>query len=210
MKKLILFLGLLMFSCSNNQGKEQKYEETKQVNQESVRLMGEAIKLQRDNGFFLSNKKDTLIFKQSVKLMEKAILLDNTYTNAYTNLAEVYLKLEDYEKGIVVLNKLLKLKPNYVEVICKSGFVFERMDELDKARSNYKKAYNIYTARIEISGEYTDYINRVPIVFLLEGRQQAINELESIKSQFPNQNITLYEKSFATISRENLIIDLIN
>jgi tetratricopeptide (TPR) repeat protein len=235
MNKAIIIMGFcLFFSCTGNHktkdaendsakkdmllqkinlNQQNKIEEHQPQNStikinETKGYLKQGLRLLQERGFFLVTKKDTQTYLEAAHLIEKAIAIDSSYTNAYTNLAQIYFKLDSNEKALEVLNKLLLIKPDYVEAISSQGFVLEKIGRIKEAEKKYIKAFHMYD--LQLNKTYKDYINKAFLALLIYGKEEAIKELDNIKNRFSEEDITLYKNQFKNFNRREFINNSLN
>lgn len=230
-KNILIFCLCILISCTDKQSKEKtelsEKQDTQQIkiNQENnnkvyqpkvidnstkdaKQYFNQGIQLLQERGFFLLTKKDTLTYLKAAKFIEKAINIDSTYINAYTNLAQIYFKIDSNKKALEVLNNLLYVKPDYVEAITSKGFILERMGKIKDAEENYKKALQIYN--FKLNKTYNDYINTAFLVLLLYGEDEAYEKLDNIKNKFPKKDLKIYRNQFKNFNRNEFIKNSLN
>jgi tetratricopeptide (TPR) repeat protein len=221
----LVILSFMFLSCdstSNDKRRQNKSESSSAhaiVNKnKAVRTQGDigddsltvskqtfykAIDLQRKNGIFLSTPKDTLVFIKSAQLMEKAISLDSCNLFIYINLAKLYFRLDSTEKSIQILDNLLDVDSNYVEAVTAQGFIYEKIEKKEKATNKYKKALDLYSLRV--NKEYQDYVNKAFLILLLYGQDSALIELQEVKRECPNKDVSFFENQFRSFDRDKII-----
>lgn len=175
---------------------------------EAKNYFNQGIQLLQKRGFFLTTKRDTQTYLKAANYIKKAIEHDSNYVNAYTNLAQIYYKLDSNNLALDVLNSLLKVKPNYVEAITTKGFVLEKMSKQEKANHQYKKALQIYSFKLDKT--YSDYINKAFLSLLLYGEKEGLKELEMLNEKYPDKDIEKYIVQFKNFNRQEFINNALN
>lgn len=66
-------------------------------------------------------------FLEAIKCFEKAIHLNPSYIDAYMDMADSENNLDNYEKSLELLDKVLEMNPNYGQAINVKGTVLFRM-----------------------------------------------------------------------------------
>lgn len=186
----------------------QKFVITKELQDSSKVLLERAINLQKENGFFLITKKDTMVYLESAKLISAAISIDQSNPNFYVNLSKIQFKLDQVETAIETLEKLIKIKPNYVEAITAQGFMLEKIGQQKEAEEHYRVALEAYTNKKE--KEYGDLINRVFLILLLEGKDDALKEFEEIERTIPDEEVSFFKMRIQNFNRESFIDNGLN
>lgn len=199
---VLIFLVISFGGCASSfqQENEQGRKSQMVLNREAEKYFEKAIGLQRDNGFFLSTKEDTLILLEAAGLIEKAIKLDSLNQNFYYNLSQLHFRLGNNNRAIQILDKYLVVDPENEEAITAQGFLFEKMGNLRKASNRYRTALELYDEKT-----YGARINKAFLILLLHGVDQAMLELKEIEEEFPEQDLSAFEYQFKNFNREQFI-----
>lgn len=200
--------GSLKINKENLQMPAQINTVSNEISNEAKNYFNQGIQLLQKRGFFLTTKRDTQTYLKAANYIKKAIEHDSNYINAYTNLAQIYYKLDSNNLALDVLNSLLKVKPNYVEAITTKGFVLEKMGKQEKANHQYKEALQIYSFKLEKT--YSDYINKAFLSLLLYGEKEGLKELEILNEKYPDKDIEKYIIQFKNFNRQEFINNALN
>jgi len=170
---------------------------------EAKKEINQGIQLLQKRGYFLLTKQDTQSYLKAAQYIEKAIMYDSNYINAYNILTQIYYKLDSNKLALDVLNRLLIVKPNSIEAITTKGFVYERIGLIEKANLHYIKALHLYSNQFDKSK--TDYINEAFLYLLLYGEKDGIKEIQKVKNMYPDGNIENYILQFNNFNRGEFI-----
>ncbi|SFU44849.1 hypothetical protein SAMN04487886_10306 [Clostridium sp. DSM 8431] len=135
-----------------------------------------ASKLDSDNSLIYYDMgvcKLTLDKKEEGKdLLNKAIKLNGNVPKYYVTLANVYLQDKDNEKAIDLIRSAYSINENDIETLNSAGYYYMAVDDIDRAYTNFKSAYNdindstdlqiknIVTKNYEKCKEYYDNKNK--------------------------------------------------
>tara|TARA_B100001996_G_scaffold383065_1_gene377248 strand:- start:7552 stop:9657 length:2106 start_codon:yes stop_codon:yes gene_type:complete len=102
--------------------------------------------------------------EEAIEAFKKSISFNNQFPEAYRNLAKEYaltenpkinfnLNYEKFDKALVIVNKALELKPNYVDALRTKSLILLKLN-------NYNEAINVQEKLIELSSNNeVDYTN---------------------------------------------------
>jgi adenylate cyclase len=80
---------------------------------------------------------------KSIKLLKKAIVLDDTYSEAYALLGYLYTMTKRYEKGIAETEKAVALNPNSADAHMRLGKTLSFAGRWEESIPEYKKAIRL-------------------------------------------------------------------
>jgi tetratricopeptide (TPR) repeat protein len=166
-------------------------------------IFEKAIQLQRDNGFFLLTRKDTLVYWESAKLISEAISIDPSNLYYYSNLAKIQFKLDQIDLAIATIDKLLDLNPKYIEALTAKGFMLEKIGNIQGAKDYYRYAIAEYDAKKEVSP--WDIKNKIFLILLLEGKEEARLELQEVKGIISDSDYHYMEDQISFFNRNSFI-----
>jgi adenylate cyclase len=98
-----------------------------------------------------SSKDRNESIRQSIKLAQKALSMDDSDPLSHWALGRIYSILRQYEKAIVELNRALNLNPNLVEANSWLGVVLNWAGRSEEALPLIKKARRLSPTRIRFS-----------------------------------------------------------
>ncbi len=70
---------------------------------------------------------------------EKALEIDDSFITAYFELARIYIRQKEYQKGLEYLNTAIEKNPEFAPAYRERGELWLKAGEYEKARSNYEK-----------------------------------------------------------------------
>jgi tetratricopeptide (TPR) repeat protein len=202
---LLFFISTAFLSCKTNHDCTMKSNQDTILcdNRKSQELVEEAVNLQREIGFTIKSKEDSLIFLHSANLLKQAIEVDSMNLFAYVHLVQIYLQFNNTNEAIKLLEKTLIINPNYVEAMSSLGFLHEKIENYDKAVYYYHSALKEYNSRTEKT--YSDCINKMFLLLMIEGEETALKELQTIKQMFPDQNPENWKEFITEFNRKEFI-----
>jgi len=174
-----LILSILSINCNQNTISDRKAQK------EIARIIKEAttdiMLLEKSSKSYSSKLKNALAkLKKAQKIDER-----NKYT--FLNMAIVYSKLGEYRKASFSLDKILKYNDPYPELYMFYGFIYKKVGENKNANNSFKKALLLYEEKIKDNiGDVNSQINRLFAIYLLEGKEEAIKELDKLIKENPN------------------------
>jgi tetratricopeptide (TPR) repeat protein len=184
----------------------------KKINPQAIKLSNKAVELfSYARTKLLAEKK--ILFDSTLKLLDRAIQIDSAYYLAYANKANVFIAQKKYKKAIKVLKKSVKVRENYAEGLMLQGFLYEKINMLDKANSTYIEAIEAYKARLDTTFKTKNRVNiQIDIAFmfmLIEGKQKALQFIDQIILRNPENEMALFMKENIKIfNREEFIKSL--
>lgn len=197
-KACLIFIGCIIFSCSEN--------DPKKIDPKAMEYNNQAMDLFFD-AQFSSKKIANESFEKSLNLINIAIELDPHYTLAYINKAKTLSKLGLYKDAIESLNIVRDIDPNNIESITLQGFYYEKSGDMNKANENYKAAISAYNIAIEENEDNLNYItNRIFLLAFTEGKDKAYNEIKKVKEKHPNNStVNILENKILRFERVEFI-----
>jgi len=86
------------------------------------------------------------MLKEVEEEFQQAIYLNPKFTKAYTDLAYLYAKQEEYDKAIAEWNKLLEIEPNFSEkynILYFIGMAYQKKEMPDEAMEYFLEALQL-------------------------------------------------------------------
>lgn len=154
--------------------------------------------------------QDSLHLESALTFLNKAIKLDSQYYLAYANKANILSKLKRYNEAIEILERIIKIRPDYAEGIANQGFLYEKMGDINKADEKYKSAIGAYIRRLNDPYKIMNKINvQVDIAFMLlftESKEMATQAIDTIIARNPDSKIAIYMKgTIMSFNRQEFI-----
>lgn len=203
---LMVFLLLSNFYCSKNDNEkiENTNQEitnelsfyTKKENSKILILNDNAVKLLQDSEKVknMPTVRDSLL-NVALLYLNKAIMIDSTFYNAFLNKSTVLMKLGEYEKAVECLEKILSYK-NIPEAYFIIGLIYEKIGKNEQAKVNYRKALNLYDNYINSPlSTARDKLNREYVLLLLEGKEKLLKRINKQLEKDPDNPTLLFNKS---------------
>jgi len=114
---------------------------------------------------------------ESLRLLQKMILIDSTFIGSYINLGFRYSQKKEYKKSIEYFNKALQLEPNEPLTYNNRGFSKYNLNDLDGALSDVNRSIELYP------GNSYAYKNRA-LIYIAKGRvNMACEDIEKALTQ---------------------------
>lgn len=200
-KYCVVAFCFFLFSCGTDTLNENINPHAKSLNDEAMEQYSQIM-------YKPLHESETQLEDILAKLNE-AIELDVNYALAYSNKANVLIKLQRYENAIEVLEEASKLKDDYAEVISLQGFYYEKIGESKLANEKYQEALKAYNNRISSSGKLEDKASRAFILLFTHGKQSALKEINRLKDEYPeDQLVEGMKQTIDFFNRETYICNL--
>jgi tetratricopeptide (TPR) repeat protein len=107
-------------------------------------------------------------YKESIKIYSKAIEINPSYAEAYSNRGVAYMELKYFEKSTKDFEQAIRINPNYAEAYCNLGSSLKNINKPNEALNNYNLAIKInpnfadaYSNRATILIDYGEYIKAI-------------------------------------------------
>jgi tetratricopeptide (TPR) repeat protein len=84
-------------------------------------------------------------YRQAAENYQKAITIDSSYAEAYSNLGFSYRKQGQFDKAISTYKKAIKLKPDLAEAHEYIGEAYAEMGEFDRAEEHLSILKNLHS-----------------------------------------------------------------
>ncbi|MDB5224341.1 MAG: hypothetical protein JWN83_3008 [Chitinophagaceae bacterium] len=173
----LLFIGL----CSCGQ-QPAKYK----ANPEAVRLNNQIIPLIR----FTDNPDSC---RKALLLLDSATAIDSNNFLAYDNKLMFLYGLKQYDKAILTVNELLRLRPNAHDLFMMKGNLYEIIGDTISSKSNFQKALTICNSVLDtMSTTNRDYVmlttNKAINLIMLGDLIQANKILKNLYDTQPDDS----------------------
>ena len=135
MKAFLLFLvSVTVLACKQN--KKSK------TNPSAISLNNQAISLVRYNDNPDSSKK-------AIAFLDSATAIDSNYFLAYQNKLGFYYRLNQLDKAIVAVNKMIQLSPSSHDLYLISGVLYSKTGDSMAAEKNFRRSLAITNAILD-------------------------------------------------------------
>ncbi|MEP1152325.1 MAG: tetratricopeptide repeat protein [Balneola sp.] len=202
---ILLLLFLLVSACSSK--KVDRKSETK-VDPIAIQLSNSAMERFQDYIFGRNENIDSL--KISLTELDKAIEIEPTQIDLYSNKANILLELNRDEEAIQVLKKALTVKSDFAEIMTTIGFLNEKRGETGIAQEWYQKAMYAYDKRIdEDRFVINSKVNKAFLLFFTENESSAKDAFEKLLDDYPeNDEVKFSAEIFNDFDKEKFLNEL--
>ncbi len=150
---------------------------------------------------------NSVLYDSALYYLDQGIEIDSLFTSLYINKSKVLQKKGLLEEAVSILDTVLKIRPDFAEVIMEQGFLFEKMGRVKLANEKYKLVLSAYEKRL---GDNPMSIKtRADIAFLylfLEDRNRAIDEIQNLILENPkNEDLKATEELIKNFDRKRFI-----
>jgi protein O-mannosyl-transferase len=154
-----------------------------------------------DDGIALNNKGYLLLMKgnpgASTSLLLKAIQVKPDYVNAYINLVNSYLAVNDLDNAIRITDTALNRFPQDYKVLNKKGYILYR-------QGNLTEALRFYKAALHHNKNYSaTYINMALCYYSLKDYDNWMETLDVALQYEPDNYALLNDKGYALFLKGN-------
>jgi len=154
-----------------------------------------------------THPKDKRKLIEALKLVDKAIILDNKNTYSYINKATIYIKLERYKDAREALQKIIELKKDYPELYLYIGVLYEKQGDLNNANKNYEKALLIFNNQLDKDKKNIDIkFNILFSKIFICSKEEVLDELNKLSEQnIDTYKIKLMKQIIADFDKEEFL-----
>jgi len=193
---IIVSFSLLACACG------QKSDKLK-INPTAVRLNNLAI----DLSLYMDNNDSA---GKAIKFLDSATSIDSNYFLGYYNKLMFLNQLKQYDKAIVTVNNLIRLKPNANDIYWNGGIIYEKIGDTVSSRFYFQKSLTICTKVLDTMNvnnkDYYMLVTNKAIDLIMLGHQTNGNLL--LKEVFENQTDSFQKEmihSFMNRSKSEII-----
>lgn len=130
---------------------------------------------------------DDNVFENAFKSYQTVVDLDNEHLEAILKLSSLELALENYQLALDMVNKALKIDPNYAEAYYLKGFIYLDGGDTTKAISSFRTA-------VEVNSDHYDSYIMLGKLYASEKHEYARNYYDNALRIRPNSIEALYNK----------------
>jgi tetratricopeptide (TPR) repeat protein len=181
---LIIFLISFIFSCRG-----QDSGNLKNISIDSLALdyNNQGVKLLARSNQIGENKNQLL--DSALFLFDKGIELDKNFIALYINKSQVLRKKSQFTEAIEVLDIVLRIKPNYPEVIMGKGFLFEKLNMKEDAAKSYIEARDFFLEQsMSNPNSVTIKCNSIFALYFVEGKVKALEQIDKLIVEYPESS----------------------
>ena len=165
------------------------------LHQEALGLIDQALAIQPDNAYFLSNRGNALKelgrFEDAVATFDKAIRLRPDYADAYCNRGIALHAMQAYAQAMQSHDRAVALKPDFPTAYYNRAVALQDMGDLEAAVASYDKA-------IAQNPDYAQaYANRGLVLKELGKWEAAMLSFEAAIQRNPQDAKTCYHWALA-------------
>ena len=195
-KLLTIFLLFTLSSCG------QKSAENK-TNPAAIELNNKAMLLVP----YLENSDSS---RKALTLLEKATTIDSNYFMGYFNKLTFLSQLNQLDKAIETINKLIELKPGAHDLYLYGGFFYERTGDTISSKTYFQKSLEICNQVLDtMSNNNTDYtmlvINKATNLIMLGEERKANESLKNLYDLQTDEAMKEEIKSLMNKTRKELV-----
>ena len=141
-------LGELLLKMEDHtEAEKKKYAEAERYLMRALARDNETAATYVDLGVLFTRRED---FRRAVQYFEDSLRRDPDDLNAWSNLAETYLKLKLYEKAESEYHKILSVTSDHVESHIGLGQVYTEMGDQEQDADIYERAVHHFTQAIKL------------------------------------------------------------
>jgi tetratricopeptide (TPR) repeat protein len=138
-----------------------------------------AMKLNNEAMELSFGKDDSIILRNSIKLLNDAISIDSTYILAYSNKVSILFTLKEYIEVIKTIDKLSNFTEENAFNYLMKGISYKKMGDSVQADSSLKSALLIASK----FGTNMDKAMYFELLVYFEGKEVALNKLVELYSE---------------------------
>jgi tetratricopeptide (TPR) repeat protein len=204
MKKIILFVSMLIvIACSQNK-RDNQYSAASQTNREkAISLNNKAMEIVKQES--LDKRVDTSDLEIAVALLDSAIIFDSTNYVSYTNKASILCGLRRVNEAINIMKRITNLRPSYAEGMDFLGMIYESEGRIAEANNEYKRALQIYQDRHNRGRTFPTLQQVIFSHMMLNERIIADSLLKRAYFEYPSEvnGINKFKEYLSTFNRQD-------
>ncbi len=193
-KVIVISIILIALFLENCTAKSKLNNHCKALNDSAVQILTDVNQ----------GKKKIMMLDSAIKLLDLAIQCDSNYFIALSNKAHILSFMNKYYETIKVINRLLVLTNNDPGIIQYKGVIYEKMNQLDSARSQYDFAEKTYIKTLQ---KYPDSLpilgNYLFLIVIKDGKDSALRKYNELDAKFSNNpNWLFYHEMIVNFNRK--------
>lgn len=195
-KLLATFLIIGLFSCGQRSAKNE-------INPAAIELNNEAMILVP----YLENSDSA---RKAVSLLDNATTIDNNYFLGYFNKLMFLGQLNETERAIATIKKLIELRPGANDLYLTGGIFYERSGDTVSAKTYFQKSLDICNYVLDTMRKNNiDYkmivINKAANLKMLGEEKKANDILQRLYEHEKDEAMKEEIKSFMNKTKKELI-----
>jgi tetratricopeptide (TPR) repeat protein len=199
MIKFKMTITIVLFSllaCSQKSGKHA-------INPAAVKLNNQAMELFS----YIANKDSAT---KMIKLLDSATAMDSDYFTGYFNKQIVLNQLKQYEKSIVAVQNLIRLRPNACDLYLNGGILYEITGDTVSSRLYFQKSLAICKSVLDTMNmsnpNYDVLATNMALNLIMLGQQKDGNAvLEKVYKSQTDSSLKGLTQSFMNKSKREII-----
>jgi tetratricopeptide (TPR) repeat protein len=199
-KITIIAFSFSLLACGQKSGKHA-------VDPAAVLLNNQAMKII----LYVENKDSAT---KMIKLLDSATAIDSNYFMGYYNKQIVLNQLKQYEKSIVALQNLIRLRPNANDLYLNGGILYEITGDTISSKLCFQKSLAICKTVLDTmninNGDYDMLKINMAVNLIMLGQQKEGNALlEKIYENQTDSSLMEFTQSYMNKSKLE-IIDMVS
>ncbi len=118
-------------------------------------------------------------FDSALIYIDKAIMLDSNFINAYTNKVSICIELKKYDEALIAIKKAITRRPSS-GLHSLEGIVYENKGQLDSAKECYKKAIHFFQFEDSSKRTYNHKSVMAMFVTITEGKEKGLQAIQQV------------------------------
>ena len=165
--RISAFLLLAFCSCGENARKDKTDPAAVQLNNQSMTLV--------------SFNKNPDSARKAISLLDNATTIDSNYFLGHYNKLMFYNQLRQFDKAVVTVNRLLRLRPAAHDLYLTGGLLYERLGDTILSKQYFERSLaicnNVLDTMSTENGDYEMLVGNKAVNLIMLGNQAKANEL---------------------------------
>lgn len=168
MLRFITFFSFIaLYSCQQGAAKRE-------VDPAAVKLNDSAMK-------YTSYIHNVDSLQKAISLLDSATSIESNYFLGHYNKLMFFNELKQYDKAILTINSLIKLRPSAHDLYLTGGILHERMGDTTSSKAYFQKSMDICNNALDTmavrNSDYIMLISNKAINLIMLGEQAKADEL---------------------------------
>lgn len=191
LKFLTTFLLIGLCSCGQKSAKHKVDHAAVELNNKAMTFVP-----------FIDNADSA---KKAISLLDKATTIDSNYFLGHFNKLMFFNQLKQFDKAVLTVNKLIKLRPAAHDLYLTGGILYEQLGDPISSKSYFEKSLAICNSVLDtMSTKNRDYkmlVGNKAVNLIMLGEQAKANEL--LKQLYDSQTNEEQKKWTASLMNKN-------